>query len=112
MLRMRKFLLAAVLIAAIVPAASAHTSGAHWCRRGQPPLLASAATTCRAAGKIITAYVNVCHEARDCRLHTYLPDSRVRSRITCQRTGTHLRGFVYCRGPVGKHIWIRFSAVI
>lgn len=106
------FLLTTAVIVAIVPATAAHTPGAHWCRQGQPPLLASAATTCRYAGKIITAYVNICHEARDCRLHVYLPDSRVRYRITCHRTGTHRHGFVDCWGPVGKHIWTRFSAVI
>lgn len=109
---MRKFLLSAVVVAAIVPTASARTSGAHWCRQGQPPLLASAGMTCTSAGKIITAYVNVCHEARDCRLRMYLPDPRVRFRITCHRTGSHRRGFVYCHGPLGKHIWARFSAVI
>ena len=106
------FLLTAGVIAAIVPAANAHTRGVHWCRQGQPQLLASAATTCRYAGKIITAYVNVCHEARDCHVHLYLPASRVRYRITCHRTGSHRDGFVYCYGPVGKHIWTRFSAVI
>jgi hypothetical protein len=109
---MRKFLVSGAVIAAIAPAASAHTPGAHWCRQGQPPLLASAATTCRDAGAIITAYVNRCHEAGHCRLHAYLPDRRARYRITCHRTGTHRRGFVYCWGPVGKHIWTRFSAVI
>jgi hypothetical protein len=109
---MRKFLLTAAVAAAVVPAASARTPGAHWCRQGQPPLLASAATTCRSAGDIITAYVNVCHQARDCRLRTYLPDLRVRHRITCHRTGTHRQGFVYCHGPRGEHIWTRFSALI
>lgn len=109
---MRKILLAAVLIAAVVPTASAHAPGAHWCRQGQPPLLASAATTCRSAGKIITGYVNVCHEARDCRLHLYLGHPRVRYRITCHRTGTRLNGSVYCHGPARRHIWTRFSALI
>jgi hypothetical protein len=68
--------------------------------------------TCQYAGKIITAYVNVCREARDCRVHLYVPDSGVRYWITCHRTGTHRNGSVYCYGPVVKHIWTRFSAVI
>jgi hypothetical protein len=105
-------LLTAGVIAASAPASSAHTRGTHWCRQGQPALLASAATTCQYAGKIIDAYVNVCHEARHCRVHLYMPNSRARYLITCDRTGTHRDGSVYCYGPAGNHIWTRFSAVI
>lgn len=109
---MRKSLLTAAVVAAIAPSASAHTPGAHWCRQGDPPLRASAATTCRDAAKIIDAYVNICHEARHCRIQLTLAEPRVRYWITCRRTGSHRNGFVYCHGPARTHMWTRFSAVI
>jgi hypothetical protein len=102
----------AALLAALTPAASARPPVGHWCRQGDPPLYASMRTTCGFAGKIITKYVNKCHEAPRCHLHVH--DSRTRRwyRIACRRTGSHVDGVVSCTGPRDTDIWTRFSALI
>ena len=103
--------LAVAAISAAAPA-TARTSGAHWCRQGDPPLYASARTGCRLAGKVITAYVNVCHEFRNCLMRVSSPNSRRRYRVACHRTGGRSSGVVYCEAPAGTGIWTRFSALI
>jgi hypothetical protein len=111
---MHKYLISAVVIAAIAPAAGAGaaTPAAHWCRQGDPPLYASADTICGLAGKVITDYVNVCHERRNCQIRVDSPTSRVRYLITCNRRGGRYTGTVYCQGPADTDIWTRFSALI
>src|SRR5436305_5006241 len=89
---MRKCLMTAAVLAAIAPGASARPPVGHWCRQGDPPLYASMRTTCGFAGKIITKYVNKCHEARRCRIHVHQPGERTRYRIACRRTGGHVHG--------------------
>jgi phosphate-selective porin len=111
---MHKYLISAVVIAAIAPApgAAAATPAAHWCRQGDPSLYASADTVCELAGNMITDYVNVCHERRNCRMRVDSPTSRMRYRITCNRRGGRYTGTVYCQGPGDTGIWTRFSALI
>lgn len=110
---MHKNFLSAVVIAAIAPAAGAGAPApaAHWCQEGDPPLYASADTTCRLAGAIITDYVNVCHEQSNCQIHVASPTSRRHYLITCSRRGGRYTGTVYCQGP-DTRIWTRFSADI
>lgn len=76
---MYQHLITAVVIAAIAPAAGAGaaTPPALWCKQGDPPIYASADTTCKLAGNVITDYVNVCHEASNCRIHVESPTQRV-----------------------------------
>lgn len=113
---MRKLVTAATAIAlaaiAVAAPATARTSGAHWCRQGDPPLYASARTGCPLAGNVITDYVNVCRESRNCLMRVFSPGSRRRYRVTCHRTGRRYTGIVYCEAPAGTGIWARFSALI
>ena len=111
---MHKCLICAVAIAAIAltSGADATTPAAHWCRQGDPPLYASADTICGLAGNVITDYVNVCHELRNCQIRVDSPTSRTRYLITCNRRGSRSAGTVYCQGPVDTGIWTRFSALI
>jgi len=111
---MHKYLIGAVVIAALAPAAGAGaaTPAAHWCRQGDPPLYASADTTCGLAGNVITDYVNVCHELRNCQIRVDSPASRMRYPITCSRRGGRYTGRVYCRDPADTGIWTGFSALI
>jgi hypothetical protein len=111
---MHKYLISAVVIAAIAPATlvGAATPAAHWCRQGDPPLYASADTMCGLAGNVITDYVNVCHEMRNCQIRVDSPTSRMHYRITCSRRGSRNTGTVYCQGSGGTGIWTRFSALV
>jgi hypothetical protein len=111
---MHKHLISAVVIAALAPAAGAGaaTPAAHWCRQGDPALYASADTMCGLAGNVITDYVNVCHELRNCQILVDSPTSRMRYLITCNRRGSRYTGTVYCQGPVDTGIWTRFPALI
>jgi len=112
----RKLLTAAtaIAVAAITVAApaTARMSGTHWCRQGDPPLYASARTGRPLAGTMITEYVNVCRESRNCLIGASSPNSRGRYRVTCHRTGSRYSGIVYCGAPPGAGIWVRFSALI
>jgi phosphate-selective porin len=111
---MHKYLISAVVIAALAPAAGAGAAApaAHWCRQGDPALYASADTMCGLAGNVITDYVNVCHELRNCQIRVDSPTSRMRYLITCNRRGSRYTGTVYCQGPVDTGIWTRFPALI
>jgi len=111
---MHKGLISVIVIAALAPAAGAGaaTPAAHWCREGDPPLYASAATTCGLAGSVITDYVDACHELRSCQIRVDSLTSRMPYLITCNRRGDRRTGTVYCRGPVDKGIWTRFSALV
>ncbi len=111
---MHKHLIGAVVIAALAPAAGAGaaTPTPHWCREGDPPLYVSAGTACELAGNVITDYVNVCHELRNCQIKVDSPASRMRYLITCNRRGSRYTGTVYCQGPADTGIWTRFSALI
>jgi len=102
---------AAAAIALAAPA-TAHTSGAHWCRQGDPPLYVSARTGCPLAGNVITDYVNVCRQSRTCLMRLSSRSSRRRYRVTCHRTGGRYNGIVYCKAPADTGIWARFSALI
>jgi len=112
---MHKYLISAVVIAAIAPATGAGAAPAaagHWCRQGDPPLYASADTTCGLAGNVVTDYVDVCHESRDCQIRVDSPTSRMRYLTTCNRSGGRYPETVYCQGPTGTGIWTRFPALV
>jgi hypothetical protein len=102
----------ALLASIMLIAASAQASGAHWCRQGDPPIYASARTSCPFAGNIVTDYVNVCHETRHCHMRVASPVTHRRYRIICDRTGPRYTGSVRCAGARGTGIWTRFSSEI
>lgn len=111
---MYKHLITAAVIAAIAPAADAGaaTPAAHWCRQGDPPLYASADTTCELAGNVITDYVNVCGESSNCEIQVESPTQRIRYAITCNRRGGPYTGTVFCEDPADTRIWTHFSDLI
>lgn len=111
---MRRCLVSVIVIAALAPSAGAGaaTPAAHWCRRGDPPLYASADTTCGLAGSVITDYVNACHALRTCQIRVDPLTSRMPYLITCIRRGGRDTGTVYCQGLVDRGIWTRFSALV
>jgi hypothetical protein len=103
--------LMAVAVALAAPA-MAGAAGSHSCREGDPPIEASARTSCPMAGAIVNAYAN-----------RRGPSSggewagRVRSPVTgrrywiaCTRTGGRSSGTVRCRGEGRTGIWARFSS--
>jgi hypothetical protein len=102
---------AAVAVALLAAPAVGGASGSHWCRQGDPPILASARTSCALAGAIVDAYANARRPAsgewagrvRD-------PGTGERHRICCTRRGDALSGTVRCRGERGSGIRARFSA--
>lgn len=91
--------------------ARAATAG-HWCREGDPPIYASAQTSCRVAGIAVTDYVDHCHESRSCRVLVQGPGDRAGSRMVCRRTGTIHDGMVRCVGDPRCTVWARFSAEV
>lgn len=96
-----------------VAASTAHAAPAgHWCREGDPPLYASARTSCPLAGHIITDYVNVCRESAACAMPVDLAAAQKSYRITCTRTGPRYTGLVRCEAPGDSSIWTRFSSDI
>jgi len=111
---MHRYLIGAVVIAALAAAggAGAATPAAHWCRQGDPPLYASADTTCGLAGNVVTEYVNVCRESDACQMQVEAPTAHARYQITCTRRGSRYAGTVYCTGPAGTGIWTRFSSLV
>ncbi len=111
---MYKYVITAVVTAAIAPVAVAGAAApaAHWCRQGDPPLYASADTTCELAGDVITDYVNACHESSNCQIRMDSPTPRIRYAITCNRRGGRYTGKVFCEGPADTGIWTRFSDLI
>lgn len=102
----------AVTAMAIGAPTSAHAPGVHWCRQGDPPLYASARTGCSLAGRVITDYVNICQESRNCQMRVSSWDSRRPYRVACHRRGSRHSGIVYCHAPAGTGIWVRFWATI
>jgi hypothetical protein len=104
--------IAIILGLSLAGSASAQASGSHWCRHGDPPILASARTSCPLAGNIINAYVNVCNESRVCRARVYSPVTHRRYSITCRSTGSHIYGTVRCQGAASTGISTRFSSDI
>jgi hypothetical protein len=109
---MRSCLIVAAVAAVVLSAATAQASDAHWCRKGDPPIFASAQTGCQLAGDTVTDYVIVCHEARSCKLRVPSPAERGRLLIRCHRGGLGRSGMVYCYGALDSGIWTRFSADI
>lgn len=113
---MQKYLIGALVVVAMAPAAGAGAAtpppAAHWCRQGDPPIYASADTMCELAGHVITNYVDVCHELRSCQTWVDSPTSRMLNLITCDRRGSRYTGTVDCQGPPDTGIWTRFSALI
>ena len=111
---MYKHVIAAIVAASLLPAggAGATTPAAHWCRQGDPPLYASAVTTCELAGTVINDYVDVCHESSSCRMRVDSPAPSVHQTINCNRRGSRYTGTVSCEGSRASGIWVRFRDLV
>lgn len=102
-----------VMIAAIAFAASAHaaTPSSHWCRGGDPPLLASAHTSCPFAGATITAYAQA-GQARYWRNWVFSPVTHRFYLMSCHKHGRGWTGSVSCTEVGHPDVWTRFSSDI
>ena len=105
-MRLGRTLTAAVAALAFAGAESAaQASGNHWCRRGDPVILASAVTSCPFASAVVSRYFSA-GTPRYWRGWVRSPITRKRYRITCRR---YVRfGPATCMGANG--IWARFSS--
>ena len=94
--------IAAVSLIAVAPAAA---RGNHWCRQGDPPILASANTSCSFAGNVYSTWVQQ-GTTRLWRKHV-LAGSYDWYVITCRRTSYRRwsENTVTCTGP--HDIWFR-----
>ena len=105
---MKRMALITTIIAALcaLGAAPVMASGNHWCRQGDPRVLASAHTSCPFAESIEVAYVTRSRPylARYWRGWVRSPVTRRNYLITCRRPGS----WVTCTGING--IWVRFTA--
>lgn len=106
-----------VMAGAIAFTASAHaSSGSHWCRGGDPPLLASVHTSCPFAGATITAYANegwtARGQARYWRGWVRSPVTRRYYLMSCTRHGRAYSGTVSCVEVGHPDVWTRFSSGI
>ena len=108
---MYKSVIVTAVIAAAVPAAASASAHARWCRQGDPPLYVSGGLTCKLACEVVTDYVNLCHSSSRCRIQLRSPTPRIRREITCKRHGGRYTGTVFCKGPAGSGIWMRFSGL-
>jgi len=107
---MKRFtILIALFGAFIVPTASASAAGNHSCRQGDPPITASARTSCAFAGKIVTEWYNNGCTTR-CQGVIWSPVTKRNYGLSCSRRGGQYTGTVTCTGPNG--IYARFSADI
>ena len=101
-----------VAITAITITSSAHAStGAHWCRGGDPPLYASLHTSCPFAGATITAYAQA-GQARYWRGWVRSPITRGRYLMSCAKHGYGWTGSVSCSEVGHPDVWTRFSSDI
>ena len=103
---MKRIITAAVAIAALAVAGPAAASRNHWCRNGDPPVLASASTSCAFASNALSRY----YQARGShylRARVYSPVTHKSYVLTYRRGGGRWSGDVTATGPNG--IWLRFN---
>jgi len=102
MIKTALIVLALALAGIVSPVATGRSAAGHWCRQGDPPVLASLRTSCRFAGRIVSVYAQAGapkHMSRFARS----PVTHKTYRIVCSRQGT----LVFCSNP-RYGIWIRF----
>lgn len=102
---MKRIITAAVAALSLTAVAPAVASGKHWCRQGDPPILASANTSCSFAGNVYTTWVQ--RGKRRVWRERVLAGSFHWYLITCRRT-SHISWYdntVTCTGPLD--IWFR-----
>lgn len=93
----------------VVPTAQAQAS--HWCRQGDPPILAASSVSCAFAANIIDIYGNsrYCATHRVCDEQASSPVTKHVYAVTCAVHGSHLSGTVLCRAAGQDDPWVRFS---
>ena len=105
---MRKSRILAVLACAIAgPVFANHadaSTGDHWCRQGDPPILASQRTSCSFAGDLVTSYFR---GGAPTFATGWLTSKVTHKRyfVTCKRSGVK----THCFGRPGTGISIRFE---
>jgi hypothetical protein len=99
--------LVAVLGVLLPLTGTAYASGPHWCRQGDPPILASANTSCPFGGKIIDAWARADQRGYWAG-RVYSPVTHRRYWIACSAHG-YPSPTMFCQS-YGTNIWARFSA--
>jgi hypothetical protein len=102
----RWFPLPALAALALMGAAPAEAAPSHMCRAGDPPIQASARTSCPFAGNMVNAYANG-HAGGRWAGRVKSPVTGRSYRISCRRDDLVVR----CSGARGTGIWARFSSL-
>ena len=92
---------------ALAVAGPAAASGNHWCRQGDPPVLASAKTSCPFAMNAGTRYYQSAGGRHYFRAWVRSPVTHKSYLLTYRRSGGRLGGDVTATGTNG--IWLRFN---
>ena len=106
-MRLRPVLITGASVLAFVLPASAQASSRHWCRQGQPPILASQTTSCAFAGRALDAYYQSARGRDRFSARVYSPTTHKSYALSYQRNGGPASGDVTATGPRG--IWLRFN---
>jgi hypothetical protein len=105
---MKRIVLAGLLVLAFASASAAGASGNHWCRQGDPPIYASASTSCPFAGRVVSKWFLTCGPVRQCVRNVTSPVTRKQYWITCYFGH---RASVNCYGRPGLKISLSFSGI-
>jgi hypothetical protein len=103
---MKRIITAAIAALSLIAVAPAAAGGNHWCRQGDPPILASARTSCSFAGTAYTDWVQQ-GTKRYWRGYSTSPITHRRYLITCRRTSHRdwSSNTVTCTGINGIWFW-------
>jgi hypothetical protein len=108
---MKKLLLAGIAASTLVsavPVGAGASTGDHWCRHGDPPILASAHTSCPFADKIVSAWFSKSCTSR-CQGLVRSPTTHKTYSITCKLAGSRYTGSIRCHDNSGRGIRVRFT---
>ncbi|MGZ6285273.1 MAG: hypothetical protein ACXWQ5_18505 [Ktedonobacterales bacterium] len=107
-MRFGKTLISAAVVAfALMAAGPAPASGTHWCRQGDPQILASAKTSCQFAGNAVNRYYRSARGRHYFRAWVSSPVTHKSYLLTYRRGGDRFSGDVTATGVGG--IWLRFN---
>ena len=100
--------LAITLIAALaVSAPAASAAGSHWCHQGDPPIQASARTSCGFAGNMVTKWVRIGRPHRLVGAYVYSPSTHRNYGVTFTWMDGHVLAVVL---PRSADAWTYFDA--
>jgi hypothetical protein len=105
---MRRLAIFGAALVAALAAATPASASTHWCRQGDPPIQASARTSCALAGAALNRWMNGRLDSRES-ARVYSPTTGRAYRLRYQqRPGEYSSLRITATGPHG--IWLRFTA--